>query len=307
MTLVEYGDLECPYCGQAETAIRELLSDFGDLRYVWRHLPLNDVHPHAQLAAEASEAAAAQGTFWEMHDTMLAHQGDLTLRAIIGYAQDLGLDIERFKEHLRKRKGAAQDRRGCRVGRHERRVGDARRSSSTATATRTPTTWRHCPRRCGWHGRRAADQRLTSSPSSSSSPTRKALFAGRCTVSCMKPTLVIPTLAVDGRLCARRRPGRVGRDRRAAGLQRELVRLRRRRRPPRGPPATQFKSVSGSWVAADRQVHQRCGLLGVLGRARRLGSDRGAGAGRHRGRLLRHRQPRPTSPGTSWCPPRRSR
>ena len=80
MTLVEYGDLECPYCGQAETVIRELLSDFGDLRYVWRHLPLNDVHPHAQLAAEASEAAGAQGKFWEMHDLMLAHQDALTLR-----------------------------------------------------------------------------------------------------------------------------------------------------------------------------------------------------------------------------------
>jgi protein-disulfide isomerase len=108
VTLVEYGDLECPYCGQAETAIRELLSDFGDLRYVWRHLPLNDVHPHAQLAAEASEAAAAQGNFWEMHDMMLAHQGDLTLPAILGYAKDLGLDIDRFKEHLRKRKGASR-------------------------------------------------------------------------------------------------------------------------------------------------------------------------------------------------------
>ena len=55
--------------------IRELLADFGDVRYVWRHLPLNDVHPHAQLAAEAAEAAAAQGKFWEMHDLLLAHQG----------------------------------------------------------------------------------------------------------------------------------------------------------------------------------------------------------------------------------------
>jgi Na+/H+ antiporter NhaA len=108
VTLVEYGDLECPYCGQAETAIRELLSDFGELRYVWRHLPLNDVHPHAQLAAEASEAAAAQGKFWEMHDTMLAHQGDLTLRDIVGYAQEFDLDLDRFKEHLRKRKGSAR-------------------------------------------------------------------------------------------------------------------------------------------------------------------------------------------------------
>jgi protein-disulfide isomerase len=108
VTLVEYGDLECTYCGQAEMAIRELLSDFGDLRYVWRHLPLNDVHPHAQLAAEASEAAAAQDAFWEMHDLMLAHQDDLTLPAIIGYARDLDLDIDRFKEHLRKRKGGGR-------------------------------------------------------------------------------------------------------------------------------------------------------------------------------------------------------
>jgi Na+/H+ antiporter NhaA len=106
VTLVEYGDLECPYCGQAEDVIRELLADFGDLRYVWRHLPLNDVHPHAQLAAEASEAAGAQGKFWEMHDLMLSHQDELALRQIVGHAQELGLDIEKFKEHLRKRKGA---------------------------------------------------------------------------------------------------------------------------------------------------------------------------------------------------------
>jgi Na+/H+ antiporter NhaA len=108
VTLVEYGDLECPYCGRAETVVRELLSDFGDLRYVWRHLPLNDVHPHAQMAAEASEAAGAQGKFWEMHDTMLAHQGDLTLRDILGYAEDLELDLEQFKTAVRKRKGSGR-------------------------------------------------------------------------------------------------------------------------------------------------------------------------------------------------------
>ena len=78
VTLVEYGDFECPYCGMAEPVIRELLSDFGDdLRYVWRHLPLNDVHPNAQLAAEASEAAAAQGRFWEMYEALL-HSDDLS-------------------------------------------------------------------------------------------------------------------------------------------------------------------------------------------------------------------------------------
>src|ERR671931_2521904 len=74
VTVVEYGDFECPFCGQAESVVRELLRDFADVRYVWRHLPLNDVHPRAQLAAEASEAAAEQGAFWEMHDLLLDHQ-----------------------------------------------------------------------------------------------------------------------------------------------------------------------------------------------------------------------------------------
>jgi Na+/H+ antiporter NhaA len=108
VTLVEYGDLECPYCGRAELVVRELLADFGDLRYVWRHLPLNDVHPHAQLAAEASEAAAAQGRFWDMHDMLLANQDALELRNILNCAVELGLDMEKFKGHLRKRKGAAR-------------------------------------------------------------------------------------------------------------------------------------------------------------------------------------------------------
>jgi Na+/H+ antiporter NhaA/protein-disulfide isomerase len=104
VTLVEYGDFQCPYCGQAESVIRDLLADFGDLRYVWRHLPLNDVHAHAQLAAEASEAAAAQGKFWEMYDLLLAHQDALHVKALISYAQELELDVERFRGALRKRK-----------------------------------------------------------------------------------------------------------------------------------------------------------------------------------------------------------
>lgn len=108
VTLLEYGDLECPYCGQAEPVIRELLSDFGEMRYAWRHLPLNDVHPHAQLAAEAAEAAGAQGRFWEMHDLMFEHQDALSLRDIIGYAQQLELDVDLFKTHLKKRKGAGR-------------------------------------------------------------------------------------------------------------------------------------------------------------------------------------------------------
>jgi len=104
VTLLEYGDFECPYCGRAEPAIRELLAEWGDdLRYVFRHLPLSDVHPWAQLAAEAAEAAAAQGRFWEMHDLLLDHQGELTPGHLRRYAQELGLDVERFADELRRR------------------------------------------------------------------------------------------------------------------------------------------------------------------------------------------------------------
>src|SRR5207253_567969 len=109
ITVVEYGDFECPYCGQAEPVVRELLREFGeDVRYVWRHLPLNDVHPHAQLAAEAAEAAADQGAFWEMHDLLLRHQDRLLMSDLIRYASDISLDSARFGDHLRKRAGAAR-------------------------------------------------------------------------------------------------------------------------------------------------------------------------------------------------------
>jgi Na+/H+ antiporter NhaA len=101
VTLVEYGDFECPYCGQAEGVLRELLRDAGDdVRYVWRHLPLTDVHPYAELAAQASEAAAAQGAFWEMHDVLLEHQDALTPDDLMRYAAELGLDVERFTDDL---------------------------------------------------------------------------------------------------------------------------------------------------------------------------------------------------------------
>jgi Na+/H+ antiporter NhaA len=107
VTLIEYGDYECPYCGQAEVVIRELLDEFGDeLRYVWRHLPLNDVHPHAQMAAEAAEAAGAQGAFWPMHDRLLGSQDELTVRDLKGYAEELELDTERFWDELRRRQHA---------------------------------------------------------------------------------------------------------------------------------------------------------------------------------------------------------
>jgi protein-disulfide isomerase len=109
VTLVEYGDFECSYCGQAERVIRELLGSHGDeVRYVWRHLPLNDVHPNAQLAAEAAEAAGAQGKFWEMYDLLLSHQDELGPRYLARYATDLGLDVERFRDELRRREYAAR-------------------------------------------------------------------------------------------------------------------------------------------------------------------------------------------------------
>jgi Na+:H+ antiporter, NhaA family len=109
VTVVEYGDFECPYCGQAEPVVRELLRDFGEeVRYVWRHLPLHDVHPHAQLAAEAAEAAADQDAFWEMHDLLLDNQDALRPDDLVAYAEQLGLDVERFTDSLREHAGAAR-------------------------------------------------------------------------------------------------------------------------------------------------------------------------------------------------------
>jgi len=108
VTLVEYADFECAHCGRAEGMVRELLADFGDIRYVWRHLPLSDVHPHAQLAAEAAEVAARQGAFWAMHDLLLDHQGQLLGSHLVGYAEQLGLDVARFTADLHRHAGAAR-------------------------------------------------------------------------------------------------------------------------------------------------------------------------------------------------------
>jgi len=107
VTFVEYGDYQCPYCGLAEVIIRELLESFGDdLRYVWRNLPLNDVHPNAQMAAEAAEAAGAQGKFWEMHDKLIDHQDELSPRDLGRYAEELDLDMNRFRDELRRHEHA---------------------------------------------------------------------------------------------------------------------------------------------------------------------------------------------------------
>ena len=109
VTLLEYGDFECEYCGQAEQVIRELLASHGDdVRYVWRNLPLNDVHISAQLGAEASEAAAAQGTFWEMYDRLIAHNGVLQMDDVERYGKEIGLDVDRLADELRRREYAAR-------------------------------------------------------------------------------------------------------------------------------------------------------------------------------------------------------
>jgi Na+/H+ antiporter NhaA len=106
VTLVEYGDFECGYCGQAEAAVRS--PALADVRYVWRHLPLEDVHPNAYLAALAAEAAADQGAFWEMHDLLLADQDALSFRALLGYAEDIGLDLDRFRASISEQDGAGR-------------------------------------------------------------------------------------------------------------------------------------------------------------------------------------------------------
>jgi Na+/H+ antiporter NhaA len=104
VTLVEYADFECPFCGRSEPVVRALLAEFGDeLRYVFRHLPLTDVHPHAELAAEAAEAAAAQGRFWDLHDLLFEHQDELEPHELVRHARELGLDVGRFVEELRAR------------------------------------------------------------------------------------------------------------------------------------------------------------------------------------------------------------
>ncbi len=111
LTLVEFGDVECPFCGRATGVVGELRQRFGnELRYVFRHLPLVDVHPHAELAAEATEAAAAQGAFWAMHDRLFAHQGHLDAADLVEHAAALGLDLERFARELGEETHAAHVR-----------------------------------------------------------------------------------------------------------------------------------------------------------------------------------------------------
>jgi protein-disulfide isomerase len=101
VTLVEYGDYECPYCGAAYPIVKQLQARMGDrLRFVFRNFPITTSHPHAEQAAEAAEAGAAQGRFWEMHDLLYENQTQLRDQDLHGYAEQLGIDVERFDKDL---------------------------------------------------------------------------------------------------------------------------------------------------------------------------------------------------------------
>jgi protein-disulfide isomerase len=102
VTLVEYGDYECPHCGRAYPIVKEVQRRLGSrLRFVFRNFPLSESHPHAQHAAEAAESAGAHGRFWEMHDTLFEHQRALLDRHLVEYATSVGLDPTVFEEELR--------------------------------------------------------------------------------------------------------------------------------------------------------------------------------------------------------------
>jgi protein-disulfide isomerase len=101
VTIIEYADFECPYCAQAHFILEDVLGEFDDeVRFVVRHFPLTQIHPHAQQAAEAAEAAAAQGRFWEMHDLLFENQHALDANSLLGYAEYLRLDVRRFQDDL---------------------------------------------------------------------------------------------------------------------------------------------------------------------------------------------------------------
>jgi protein-disulfide isomerase len=117
VTLVEYGDYECPYCGAAYPIIKQVQDRMGQrLRFVFRNFPITTSHPHAEHAAEAAEAAATQGRFWPMHDVLFENQKHLGDRDLRGYAETVGLDLERFDRELADHAHAARVREDFRSG-----------------------------------------------------------------------------------------------------------------------------------------------------------------------------------------------
>ena len=127
ITLVEYGDYQCPYCGKAYPIIKELRKQLGSrVRFVFRNFPLTQIHPNAQHAAETAEAAAAQGNFWAMHDRLFERQFALDDENLLEYADDLGLDVEQVAEELE-------------AGTHRKRVRDDFMSGVRSGVNGTPT------------------------------------------------------------------------------------------------------------------------------------------------------------------------
>jgi protein-disulfide isomerase len=117
VTLVEYGDYECPHCGRAHPIVQQVRKAMGaELRFAFRHFPLREIHPHAERAAEAAEAADAQGKFWPMHDLLFTHQDALEDSDLLAYASTLGLDVDQFKAELESGVHAARVRRDFRSG-----------------------------------------------------------------------------------------------------------------------------------------------------------------------------------------------
>jgi protein-disulfide isomerase len=111
VTLVEYGDYECPYCGAAYPIVKEVQSRMGErLRFVFRNFPIATSHPHAEQAAETAEAAATQGRFWQMHDVLYENQRRLRIPDLRDYAERLALDLERFDRELAEHAHAARVR-----------------------------------------------------------------------------------------------------------------------------------------------------------------------------------------------------
>ena len=139
VTLVEYGDYECPYCGNAYPVVKRLLKEMeGRLRFVFRNFPLNTIHAHAGVAAQAAEAAAAQGKFWEMHDLLYEHQHDLADADLTNYALRLGLEPYRFSADL---SGET----------YARRVSDDYRGGARSGVKGTPTFFINGARHDGPH------------------------------------------------------------------------------------------------------------------------------------------------------------
>ncbi len=158
LTLVEYADFECPFCARTTGVKKELKAHFGDrLRYVFRHLPLPEIHPHAELAAAAAEAAGAQGRFWELHEKLFEHQDELELEDLAGYAGELGLDVEKFLRDIDQQ-------------RHAGRIREDVASAEASGARGTPTFFIGSVRHTGPHDAQSLIEALEAAAAAQGAP-----------------------------------------------------------------------------------------------------------------------------------------